>query len=76
MSDVESDLSTDDNSYGDAVHRDNCQLMNSSSVDDGGYESDSSTNFCRHKNLVHARRAQVDETDASLDEIDSVTYGT
>ncbi|OIV47927.1 hypothetical protein BK025_00435 [Sodalis sp. TME1] len=77
MSDVESYLSTDDDSYGDAVRRDNRPLMNSSSVDDSGYESDGSTNdSVSTKDLYHARRVQVDETDASRDETDSVTLGT
>lgn len=77
MSDVESYLSTDDDSYGDAVRRDNRPLMNSSSVDDSGYESDASTNdSVSTKDLYHARRVHVDETDASRDETDSVTLGT
>lgn len=78
MSDVESYLSsTDDDSYGDTVRRDNRPLMNSSSADDSGYDSDGSTNdSLSTKDLSHARRVQVDKTDASRDETDSVTLGT
>ncbi|MEN3260912.1 hypothetical protein AAH678_19565 [Sodalis endosymbiont of Spalangia cameroni] len=77
MSDVESYLSTDDDRYGDAVRRDNRPLMNSSSADDSGYDSDGSTNDSLSiKDLYHARRVQVDETDASRDETDGVTLGT
>ncbi|CAK8744347.1 hypothetical protein SODG_007439 [Sodalis praecaptivus] len=77
MSDVESYLSTDDDRYGDAVRRDNRPLMNSSSADDRGYDSDGSTHdSLSTKDLYHARRVQVDETDASRDENDSVTLGT
>ncbi|MGP4141266.1 MAG: hypothetical protein ACTXOH_11500 [Sodalis sp. (in: enterobacteria)] len=77
MRDVESYLSTDDESYSDAVRRDNRPLMNSSSADDSGYDSDGSTNdSLSTKDLYHARRVQVDETDASRDETDSVTLGT
>ncbi|WP_406704497.1 hypothetical protein [Sodalis sp.] len=77
MSDVESYLSTDDDRYGDAVRRNNRPLMNSSSADDSSYDSDGSTNdSLSTKDLYHARRVQVDETDASRDETDSVTLGT